>query len=92
MVRSSNSKILKWNISCSHPEILEPRAIVGWVIYRYTAVCSLTEDGTINLQEFIAIMTKWSTQSVDEQIREAFQMFDKDGSGTITADVSISIC
>ena len=43
-------------------------------------------DGTLNFLEFLALMeTKFADNFEKEQIREAFQRFDKDGSGYITA-------
>ncbi|XP_037503725.1 calmodulin-A-like [Rhipicephalus sanguineus] len=43
-------------------------------------------DGTIDFAEFLAMMTKKThTADTEEEIREAFRVFDRDGNGFITA-------
>lgn len=45
-------------------------------------------DGEIDFSEFVAMMSKQKEMAEDEPdiAREAFNMFDKDGNGQITAD------
>ena len=44
------------------------------------------QNGTIDFNEFISVMSKQSKPSnEDEELREAFKVFDKDGSGNISA-------
>jgi len=44
-------------------------------------------NGTIDFPEFLTMMErKMKTDENDEEIREAFQMFDKDGNGYVTVD------
>merc|ERR1712110_166636 len=43
-------------------------------------------NGTIDVPEFLAIMaTKYNHVKVEEDIKEAFRFFDRDGNGYITA-------
>ena len=44
------------------------------------------QDGSVNFQEFLDMMTKSSeTGNTQEDIREAFKVFDKNGDGFISA-------
>ncbi|KAL6717916.1 hypothetical protein ACLMJK_004001 [Lecanora helva] len=44
-------------------------------------------NGTIDFEEFLAMMTRVTKEEdTDEELRRAFQVFDKDGSGTISTD------
>ncbi|CAF4906077.1 unnamed protein product [Rotaria socialis] len=52
-------------------------------------VGSADEDhsGGIDMREFISIMTtSVNPQDLEEELRQTFQTFDKDGSGTINAN------
>lgn len=44
-------------------------------------------DGTLDFEEFVKLMQSWNKneRSYDNQLKEAFNVFDKDGDGTITA-------
>ena len=42
--------------------------------------CNFTGDGTIDFKEFLAMMSRKLTSSdAEEEIKEAFRVFDKDG-------------
>ena len=44
------------------------------------------QNGTIDFNEFITLMSKQSKpKDEDEELREAFKVFDKDGSGNISS-------
>ena len=44
-------------------------------------------DGTIDFDEFLTMMSKRMTnKDEDEEIREAFRVFDQDGNGYITSE------
>merc|ERR1712013_343110 len=43
-------------------------------------------DGTISLKEFIELNERYAMPSTEEEIREAFKVFDKDNDGFITND------
>ena len=45
------------------------------------------QDGSIDFQEFLAMMSKtWGQENTEEEIRQAFKIFDKNGDGFISAD------
>ena len=45
-----------------------------------------TGNGTIDFEEFLAMMAKkMKDTDTDEEMREAFRVFDKDGDGFITS-------
>ncbi|KAG8794880.1 hypothetical protein FRC12_020517 [Ceratobasidium sp. 428] len=47
----------------------------------------LDHSGTIDFDEFLAMMGGMMQEtSMDDEMREAFQVFDKDGSGQISAE------
>eukprot|EP00116_Pleurobrachia_bachei_P015114 sb/3475376/ len=43
-------------------------------------------DGTISLSEFIELNERYAMPSTEEEIRDAFKVFDKDNDGYITSD------
>ncbi|KAG4436631.1 EF-hand [Leptodontidium sp. 2 PMI_412] len=47
----------------------------------------LDQTGTVDLEEFIKMMSiKTKPSNADDEMRSAFNVFDKDGSGTISVD------
>ena len=43
-------------------------------------------DGDINFNEFVWLMTRdFNDSDIEDEIREAFRMFDKEGNGFITS-------
>jgi len=43
------------------------------------------KDGTIDFEEFLCMMTKHMKESdTDQELKEAFKVFDKDGDGRIS--------
>ncbi|KAF1345104.1 putative calmodulin [Delphinella strobiligena] len=51
------------------------------------AEIDVDNNGVIEFDEFFAIMSrKVKTSDTDSELREAFRIFDRDGSGTINAD------
>ena len=48
---------------------------------------TFTDDGEINFSEFVTMISKkLGSLDIQEEILEAFRVFDKDGNGAITKD------
>lgn len=49
-------------------------------------MCDIADSGTIDFSEFVSLMTKkYGENDMEEDIRQAFRLFDKDGSGELDA-------
>ena len=56
------------------------------LIFHYTLNWSLAGNGTIDFPEFLTMMArKMKDTDSEEELREAFRVFDKDGNGFISA-------
>ena len=64
-----------------------PNAIFWKVIFLFIqTIINLTGNGTIDFPEFLTMMArKMKDTDSEEEIREAFRVFDKDGNGFISA-------
>ena len=51
-----------------------------------TNIILFTGNNQIDFEEFVLIMSKSSPADIEEQLRLAFSEFDKDNSGSISAD------
>ena len=59
------------------------RWLDGWALWRRSAE---TGNGTIDFPEFLTMMArKMKDTDSEDEIREAFRVFDKDGNGYISA-------
>lgn len=55
-------------------------------IINWTSSITLVGNGTIDFPEFLTMMArKMKDTDSEEEIREAFRVFDKDGNGFISA-------
>lgn len=50
------------------------------------ALCFLTGNGQIDFEEFLQMLMRKINQHHDEEIRQAFRVFDKDGNGFISPE------
>ena len=48
-------------------------------------VCACPGDGEINFSEFLTTIAKQKCTNPEEELREAFRVFDKNGDGFISA-------
>lgn len=46
----------------------------------------MTENGTIEFEEFLSLLLVQMEKKPDQEIREAFELFDKDGDGRISIE------
>ena len=55
--------------------------------------CVYTGNGTIDFEEFISMMArKMRETDSEEELREAFRVFDKDGNGSVFILYCLSYC
>ena len=52
--------------------------------YSEVRLCEFAENGTIDFKEFVSIIQSCPKGDLKDELKSAFRVFDKDGSGAIT--------
>ena len=75
-------------IGSIHSCLFSKQSVLAAFRDEYGAVDADAGSGTVDFPEFLNMMAKkiQNTDSVEDEIKEAFRVFDKDGHGHISAD------